>query len=90
MVEPASMEQMGFTGPAAYRIIVAGTLAADQSDWLGGMQVRATPRADGTPLTTLVGRMSDQAELNGVVNALCDLRLPILKVELLMAGSTER
>jgi hypothetical protein len=34
----------------------------------------------GKPLT-LVGRLRDQAELPGVLNSLYDLRLPILKVE---------
>jgi len=32
-------------------------------------------------MTTLVGRLRDQAELSGVLNSLYDLRLSILKVE---------
>jgi hypothetical protein len=32
-------------------------------------------------VTTLVGRLRDQAELSGVLNSLYDLHLSILKVE---------
>ena len=34
-----------------------------------------------TTMATLVGRLKDQAELSGVLNSLYDLRLSILKVE---------
>jgi hypothetical protein len=33
-------------------------------------------------VTTLIGRLRDQAELSGVLNSLYDLHLSILKVEM--------
>jgi hypothetical protein len=37
-------------------------------------------REDETWVTTLRGQISDQAELNGVINALYDMHVPIISV----------
>jgi len=68
--------------PATYRIEVEGHLNESLSDCLAGMRITARKRADQTTMTTLVGRLKDQAELSGVLNSLYDLHhLSILKVE---------
>jgi len=67
--------------PVTYRIEVEGHLAESSSDCLAGMRITVGERLDQTTMTTLVGRLRDQAELAGVLNSLYDLRLPILKVE---------
>jgi hypothetical protein len=67
--------------PVTYRIEVEGHLAESWSDCLAGMRITIGKRLDQTMMTTLVGRLRDQAELSGVLNSLYDLRLPILKVE---------
>ncbi len=67
--------------PATYRIEVEGHLAESWSDRLAGMRITARKRLDQTTVTTLVGRLRDQAELSGVLNRLYDLHLSILKVE---------
>ena len=69
--------------PATYRIEVEGALDESWSDRLGGMRIRSRQRADESTVTTLSGRMRDQAELAGVLNSLYELHLPILKVEVL-------
>jgi len=66
--------------PATYRIEVEGALDESWSDRLGGMQISARRRVDQSTVTTLTGRMKDQAELSGVLNSLYELHLPILKV----------
>ena len=66
---------------ATYRIEVEGQLAESWSDRLAGMRITARKRADQTTVTTLIGRLMDQAELSGVLNSLYDLHLSILKVE---------
>jgi len=68
--------------PVTYRIEVEGHLAESWSDCLAGMRITVGKRLDQTMMTTLVGRLRDQAELSGVLNSLYDLRLPILKVEI--------
>jgi hypothetical protein len=68
--------------PVTYRIEVEGHLAESWSDCLAGMRITARKRADQTTVTTLFGRLKDQAELSGVLNSLYDLyHLSILKVE---------
>ena len=67
--------------PVTYRIEVEGHLAESWSDCLAGMRITARKRADQTTVTTLFGRLKDQAELSGVLNSLYDLRMSILKVE---------
>jgi hypothetical protein len=67
--------------PATYRIEVEGHLDESRSDRLAGMRITTHKRADQTTMTTLIGRLRDQAELSGVLNSLYDLHLSILKVE---------
>jgi hypothetical protein len=45
------------------------------------MRITTRKRADQKTVTTLTGRLSDQAELSGVLNSLYNLHLSILKVE---------
>ena len=67
--------------PATYRIEVEGHLAESWSDRLAGMRITTHKRSDKSAITTLFGRLRDQAELSGVLNSLYGLHLSILKVE---------
>jgi hypothetical protein len=67
--------------PATYRIRVQGSLAESWSDRLGGLTITTTGQTGEAPVTTLAGRLRDQAALCGVLNTLHDLRLPLLSVE---------
>ena len=65
--------------PAIYRIKVRGVIPDSWSDRLGGLQIVAT-----TPEgLTLEGWLPDQAALNGVLDTLYGLRLPLLEVSCL-------
>ncbi len=66
---------------AIYLIEVEGNLNESWSEFLAGMHITARKRSDSTIVTTLVGRLRDQAELTGVLNSLHDLHRPIVKVE---------
>lgn len=79
--------ELEFGLPATYRIRVKGRLDTGWSDRLGGMAIEAIGQAGDAPETILVGWLADQAALCGVLNALHDLHLPLLSVELV---STER
>jgi hypothetical protein len=63
-----------------YRIRVGGLVDPNWSDWLGGMTI-TTWESRGTLLTDLVGELTDQAALAGVLNALYEMHLPLLRVE---------
>lgn len=73
--------EIEFGGPATYRIVVKGDLGQEWSDRLGGLAITSTQREGGSPHTALIGPLRDQAELNGVLDTLYNLHLPILRVE---------
>lgn len=59
--------------PATYCIEVEGHLDESWSDRLGGMLIKTRKRADQSTVTTLTGRLRDQAELTGVLKSLLTL-----------------
>ncbi|MCJ7755654.1 MAG: hypothetical protein MUP13_13925 [Thermoanaerobaculales bacterium] len=81
MVTKAEIRDIEFGGPATYRIVVKGALDDHWSDRLAGMTISISESASGSSHTTLVGPLRDQAQLNGVLETLYDLHLPILRVE---------
>ncbi len=82
MSESAS-DELTFDGPAIYRICVRGKIRASWSDRLEGMSVSVVEADRGVPVTTLLGKLSDQASLTGVLNTLYELHLPVVSVECL-------
>jgi hypothetical protein len=68
---------------AIYRIVVQGVLDAEFSDRLSGMSIEVSEGCpeDRASESTLTGRLSDQAQLLGVLNALYEMHLPILEME---------
>ena len=81
MTDPSKKKNIKLWTPATYRIEVEGELAESYSDRLAGMRITTRQRSDRTTVSTLVGRLRDQAELSGVLNNLYDRHLCILKVE---------
>jgi hypothetical protein len=69
--------------PARYQIKVLGRLDNHWSDRLAGMRITTFCAEDQEPVTTLSGRVMDQAELQGVLSGLYELHLPLLSLELL-------
>lgn len=69
------------TAPANYEIHIRGYLDDSWSDRLGGMTILPTEDEIGVTVTTLRGMLPDQAALFGVLNALYDMRFPVLSVE---------
>jgi len=76
--------------PANYRISVIGVLEEGYSG-LGGLTILGTESDQGTGIgvTTLTGQLADQAALFGVLNALYNMRMPLLKVEYLSVEKTK-
>ena len=67
--------------PADDRIEVEGHLDESWSERLAAMRIATRKRADQSSVTTLIGRLRDQAQLSGVLNSLYELHLPIVNVE---------
>lgn len=72
-----------FDKPATYRITVQGQIHEHYSECFGGMRFTTSPGTDHTTVTILTGRLSDQAELAGILNSLYELHLPIRTVTLI-------
>jgi hypothetical protein len=70
-----------FEKPTTYRIRVTCHNEDSLSGQLGGMIITRAFTADSRPITILVGHLSDQAALSGVLNELYELHLPRLTVE---------
>ena len=79
-----------FDLPAIYQIRVKGYLDDRWSERLGGMEISADDSVEGTLETSLVGWLPDQAALCGVLNALYNLRLPLVSVELIQVEKEQR
>ncbi len=62
--------------PATYRIRVEGLLDPEWADWFNGLTI-----AHEGHETLLVGKVVDQAALQGVINKLWDLGLTLLSLQ---------
>jgi hypothetical protein len=83
MMNAFSADTLGFDGPAVYRIRVRGRVPTIWSGRLAGMTITVFSADTGPCVTSLVGKLSDQADLAGVFNTLYGLHLPVLSVECL-------
>lgn len=68
---------------AEYQIRVVGYLDESWSDRFSGMAILQCETGRPKPETTLIGPLADQAALFGVLNALYNMRLPLIAVECL-------
>ena len=71
--------------PARYRISVLGFLDENMADRLGGLTIESQEPDPGSDksIISLTGNLADQAALFGVLNALYNMRMPLLAVEYL-------
>ena len=72
-----------FKKPAVYKIEVGGLLNSSWSDRIGGMQIINDHSKEGEPVTFLIGRLTDQSALSGVLNTLFEHHLAIISVNTL-------
>jgi hypothetical protein len=83
MANLASWKEFKMETAATYSIRVQGRMDKSWSDRLAGMTITTDPASDKPSVTILAGRLADQAALSGILNALYDLHLPLLSVEIL-------
>ena len=70
-----------FCTPAAYSILVEGLLDESWTERLAGMHIKTIKRKNKVYVTTLSGQLTDQAELLGVLNALYNLKMPLMAIK---------
>jgi hypothetical protein len=74
-------KNFSFNRPGNYRIRVQGFLDKKWSERLGGLRISTSKTGDQKSVTVLQGRVSDQAELAGVLSTLYQRHLTLLSVE---------
>ena len=72
--------RFSFSKPAIYQIRVLGKVPSSYSERLFGMDLSYRNTKSGVE-TTLIGKMSDQAQLSGLLNTLYELHMSVLSVE---------
>lgn len=86
---PNSMSQPTLDQPANYRIRVRGDLDDHWSNRLQGMEIDRQLQENGSTITTLEGKLLDQAALMGVLVVLNNLSLPLISVTWLELNDNE-
>ena len=82
-------QKLSLDRPATYQIRVPGELDESWSDWAGGMTITVESEGDGPPVTALTGTI-DQAALQGLLRRLYSLGLPLISVNCVECGSTDK
>jgi len=78
-----NIEDFTFCKPAIYKIKVQGELDRRWSSRLGDMQIKVIKSQGSKTVSELVGSVTDQAALSGILNSLNDMQLVILSVKIL-------
>ncbi len=71
--------------PHIYTIKVEGRLQPAWSDWFSGMEISVTDNETAVAITTLVGPITDQAALRGILTRIWNLNLNLISVNLVEA-----
>jgi hypothetical protein len=66
--------------PARYQFIIVGHLDPERATWFERLTLVNRFGEDGTPITTITGKVLDQAMLHGLLTRIRDLGLPLLAV----------
>ena len=72
-----------FGSEATYEIRIQGALTETWSDKLLGLQILINRDNPQFPVTTLIGKLSDQTALKGIMRTLWDLHFPVISIKLL-------
>jgi len=75
------MSNTHFSSSGYYRIEVEGILPSSWCNRLGAMQILPPSHPLIDEITTMQGKVSDQADLSGILNSLYELHLPLLSVQ---------
>ena len=84
------MNPPGFTGQGTTKIVVQGHLDEQSRYWFEALTLTTGFDEGGAPITTLAGRLVDQAALHGELDTIRDINVPLVSVRRIVAGPKER
>ncbi|MFI5212060.1 MAG: hypothetical protein ACHQIH_04195 [Ignavibacteria bacterium] len=73
-------EDLSMSTPAVYQIEIKGKVDITWHNLLAGMNI-TNMEIGSTVVTTLVGKLNDQAALAGILQTIYEMKLPILSVQ---------
>ena len=76
-----TIRMLGLDQPGTYEIRVPGRLDDEWSQWFEGMTITVDAGAGSPTITTLTGLVTDEAELQGLLDRLYSLGLRLLSVK---------
>ena len=74
-------DELRFSEPATYEVVVRGHLQVTRADLLGAFCITTESSDEHVTKSVLTGTVRDQAELAGLLNNLYELHLPIMEVK---------
>jgi hypothetical protein len=74
-------EPLTVDASSVYRIVLQGALDASWQNFVGDLRIQVRHEGARQAVTTLTGRVIDQAALMGILNFVYDLGMPLLSVE---------
>jgi hypothetical protein len=77
---PDDINSLTYSSPTHIQIEVKGALDKKLSDYLGGLKIEWRIDRNKTKISRLEGEITDQASLMGVLNALYNMRFPLINV----------
>jgi len=84
------INEVNYTKPAVYKIIVLGEIGNSQlveQKW--GLQVSCQIKPNNIIVNTLIGKIDDQSHLSGILEWLNDIRSTIVSVNILTEMETQ-
>ena len=69
-----------FTKAAVYKIVVKGSIDEELSERLLGLQVNIEEKDGQKQITSLIGKIRDQAALSGILNTLYEMHIAVISV----------
>jgi hypothetical protein len=83
MIDKHKSLNFDFRQAAVYKIVVKGEINKEWSESIWRFQVNRTAGKEQNTISTLIGRIDDQAALSGILNKLYDNHITVISVNML-------
>jgi hypothetical protein len=78
-----SIRDYNFKKPAVYKIVVQGEIDESWADRLYDMQINVERQKGKQTISSVVGEITDQSALSGILNTLYELQMTVVSVKML-------
>ena len=75
---------INFTKATVYKIVVKGSIDEELSERLLGLQVNIEEKDGKKQITSLIGKIRDQAALSGILNTLWEMHIAVISANILL------